>query len=201
VGGSALGDERPEGERPRSPARGFRGRGPRAAFALALALFGSGCSFFIVNQHPDWKTDLDRPPNCTASYAPAVLDAVLFLSPVGLAAADLGKSASAFNGSSFNRPTSIGIDLLVATLFAASAAYGYVGASVCEDAIAHQQDAIAHERDAQRARLLRFQENLLRDDARDSDDGDSAAAAAQAKAFGEAARAASPSSARPVSPK
>lgn len=152
---------------------------------------GSGCSFLIVKANPEWKTDLDRPPNGPPSHAPAIVDALLFLTPVYLAGADLGKNASAFNGSSFDRPTSIGIDVLVATVFAASAAYGYFGASVCEDAIAHQ-------RDARRARLLRLQKNLLREDALGSDGRDFPAAAAQAKAFGEAARAASPSPAQPV---
>jgi hypothetical protein len=190
-----MGDEQLKRERPRSLARGSRWRGPGAEFTLTLTLmlFGSGCSFFIVKANPDWKTNLDRPP-CTPTYAPAIVDTLLFLPPVFLASADLGKSASAFNGSSFDRPTSIGIDLLVATFFAASAAYGYVGASVCEDAIAHQ-------RDARRARLLRLQKNLLLDDARGSDGGDFPTAAAEAKAFGDAARAASPSPAQPVPPK
>jgi hypothetical protein len=146
---------------------------------------------FVVKAHPDWKTDLDRPPQCTTSYLPAILDTVLLLPPLYLAHADFGKSDANFGAADLDRPTSIGLDLLVATAFAASAVYGYSEIPACEDAIAHQ-------RDARRARLVRLQKGLLHDDASGSDGGDSATAAAQAKAFGEAARAASPSPAQPV---
>jgi hypothetical protein len=166
--------------------------------AFTLALFASGCSLFVVKAHPDWKTDLDQPPKCTTSYLPAILDTVLLLPPLYLAHADFGKSDASFGPADLNRPTSIGLDLLVATAFAASAVYGYSEIPVCEDAIAHQRDA---RQEAQRVRLFRLQKELLRDDARGSDGGDAPTAAAQAKAFGEAARAASPSPAQPAPPK
>lgn len=192
------------GEPPIEPpwrhARDRRTPGRRLVLVLAFAgaLFGgTGCSFIVVEATPDWKSAPDRPPDCTASYLPAIVDGVLLLLPISLAAADLNKpdadfggASLTFSGASLNRSTSIGFDLLAATAFTASAIYGYFGASACDQAIAHQ-------REAWQERMLRQREAAIRDAVSGSDDT-GAAAAAQAKAFGDAARAASPGPAKPA---
>jgi hypothetical protein len=181
-------------------------------FGLCLALFAvtywaSGCSFLFVKVPPTSPKDREGDLDCTTSYVPPVLDSVLLVGGAYRTASALGKSNADYKDSVLSRPADIGLGLALTTLEVASALYGYLAVGGCHEAIDKLREDRARQNDAWRQRVLRSHGQLpvatppAPDADADADTDIHAATAAQAKAFGEAARAASRTPARPTESK
>ncbi|HEY4393234.1 MAG TPA: hypothetical protein VGP64_04195 [Polyangia bacterium] len=112
----------------KQPTRGAR---PSALLAglLAASTLAAGCSIALVTSRRA------SPPSegvrgCTTEYTAPILDSLLFVPSVAVAGLGLA------GGADVPRSFGIGVGLVGAVVFAASAVYGYGAVSDCRDAYA-----------------------------------------------------------------
>lgn len=164
-------------------------------FALIIATFvGNGCSLLFSARPLPSKVDRDGRLDCSESYGLPAVDWVI----VGLEAFRTSLAIRAndadYRGSVLSRPSDIGIGIGLMALFAASSVYGYGVTNECQVALERQNAVLDREHEASRQRLRLMMRSAAQEASAPPED-EAAERAAQAKAFGEAARAASRSAA------
>jgi hypothetical protein len=104
---------------------------------LAAGLLLQGCSFIFVDTPPARYAEAPPSPSepikCTSSVAAPVVDTVLGAFEVVRTGFALSASDSTYTNYPISRSADIGFGMAFASLFAASAIYGYINTSRCDD--------------------------------------------------------------------
>lgn len=112
----------------------MRRPGSSALVTAAMAFtFANGCSIALVTSRRASQPS-EGVGGCTTQYTGPILDSLLFIPPAVVAGGAIGQSSD--GGAAIPRSAQIGIGLLGAFIFAASAVYGYHAVGDCRDAYA-----------------------------------------------------------------
>jgi hypothetical protein len=107
------------------------------ALVLAAGMLLQGCSFIFVDTPPPRYAEAPPAPSepiaCTSSVAAPVVDTVIGAFEVIRTGFALSASDSAYTNYPISRGADIGFGMAFASLFAASAIYGYINTSRCAD--------------------------------------------------------------------